>query len=84
MATQTLLRLPQVEGRTGYKRSTIYRLVKTHCFPAPISLGSRASAWIESEVDQWIEGRIADSREKASQSSPRVACVSLREGGING
>ena len=66
MAMQTLLRLPKVEAATGYKRSTIYRLVKENRFPAPISLGSRASAWVESEISQWIEQRITESRKEAA------------------
>jgi len=62
MATQTLLRLPRVEAATGYKRSTIYRLIKESKFPAPISLGARASAWVEDEINQWIHERISESR----------------------
>ncbi|MEE2749373.1 MAG: AlpA family phage regulatory protein [Pseudomonadota bacterium] len=31
-------------------------------FPAPVKLGARASAWIESEINEWIESRIAASR----------------------
>ena len=63
MATQKLLRLPDVEAVTGYKRSTIYRKIKEGTFPTPISLGERASAWIESEIVAWIEERIRTSRQ---------------------
>lgn len=64
MATQSLLRLPKVEAATGYKRSTIYRLIQRGEFPAPISLspGGRASAWIEDEINAWVQQRIAESR----------------------
>lgn len=64
MATQNLLRLPKVEAATGYKRSTIYRLIQCGEFPAPITLSSngRASAWIEDEVNAWIQERITASR----------------------
>jgi prophage regulatory protein len=66
MAIQNLLRLPQVEAATGYRRSSIYRLIKNREFPAPILLSKngRASAWIEAEVQQWIEQRIAESRKE--------------------
>jgi len=63
MATQNLLRLPRVEAATGYKRSTIYRLIQQGEFPAPISLGARASAWVEDEVNAWIQKRIRESRD---------------------
>lgn len=58
------LRLPAVEAATGYKRSTIYRLIQEGKFPAPIALSDsgRASAWVEAEVNQWCEARITASR----------------------
>lgn len=64
MATQNLLRLPRVEAATGYKRSTIYRLIQQGRFPPPISLspGGRASAWVEDEINAWIQKRITESR----------------------
>lgn len=62
MATQNLLRLPAVEAATGYRRSTIYRLIQQGKFPRPISLGARASAWVEDEINSWVQERIAESR----------------------
>lgn len=60
---ETILRLPEVLARTGLSRSTLYRRVDEGTFPAPISLGIRAVGWPESEVQSWIEQRIAESRE---------------------
>lgn len=54
-----LLRLPEVTHITGLRRSQIYRLAADGEFPKPCKIGSRASAWIESEVIDWIEVRIA-------------------------
>lgn len=62
MATKNLLRLPAVEAATGYRRSTIYRLIQQGKFPRPISLGARASAWVEDEVNLWVQERITESR----------------------
>jgi prophage regulatory protein len=57
------LRLPQVKDRVGYKSdSQIYALVQAGKFPPPVKIGSRASAWIESEINAWIEQRVAESR----------------------
>lgn len=72
MATQNLLRLPKVEAATGYKRSTIYRLIKEGSFPAPISIGARASAWIEDEINAWIESRIRASRTPDKPTNSRA------------
>lgn len=60
-----ILRRAEIEARFGLKRSTIYDAVKAGTFPAPINLGARAVGWIESEIEQWIEGRIAASRKAA-------------------
>lgn len=58
MAT-AILRLPDVKTRTGLSRSTIYFRVSQGLFPSPISLGARAVGWVEGEIQDWIETRIA-------------------------
>ena len=60
-----LERLPQVKARTGMCRSEIYRRIAAGTFPAPIKLGERASAWVASEIDAFIESRIAARDTKA-------------------
>jgi prophage regulatory protein len=65
MAT-SILRLPAVKARTGLSRSTIYLRVSESTFPKPVSLGGRAVGWIESEIQQWLEQRIAASRKTAA------------------
>jgi len=69
------IRLPEVLTRTGYGRTTIYRKMEDGSFPRSVKLGgppidpnvfdSRAIAWIEDEVEQWIESRI-DERDSVS------------------
>jgi prophage regulatory protein len=58
-AHPVLLRLPQVKARTGLSRSEIYRRIAIGTFPAPIKIGERASAWSSTEIECWIEERIA-------------------------
>ena len=55
---QKLIRLPEVIKRTGYKRSNIYLLMRQEKFPKSVSMGGRAVAWLESEVDTWIQERV--------------------------
>ncbi|WP_323845303.1 AlpA family transcriptional regulator [Microbulbifer magnicolonia] len=62
-----ILRLPEVERQTGLKKTYIYALVKKGEFPAPIKLGERASGWLSSEVRQWVQDRIAASRNGGKQ-----------------
>tara|TARA_Y100000815_G_C13314745_1_gene489938 strand:- start:1259 stop:1390 length:132 start_codon:yes stop_codon:yes gene_type:complete len=37
-------------------------MINESTFPAPVKLGARASAWVESEINDWIESRISASR----------------------
>lgn len=53
-----ILRLAQVLEMTGLSRATLYRYVKNRQFPAQIKLGERAAGWVESEVTDWLTGRI--------------------------
>ena len=42
-----------------YSRAQLWRLVKAGRFPGPIKIGAQRNAWVESEIDSWIEDRIA-------------------------
>ncbi|SVD10965.1 uncharacterized protein METZ01_LOCUS363819 [marine metagenome] len=59
---QMILRLPNVKAITGLSRSTIYLRMSEGTFPQHISLGSRAVGWLRSEVADWMEQRILESR----------------------
>ncbi|HAT1683368.1 TPA: AlpA family phage regulatory protein [Klebsiella oxytoca] len=39
----------------------IYKLIKDGVFPGPIKLG-RSSRWLKSEVENWLQERIDQSR----------------------
>jgi len=58
----TFLRLPEVKKITGLGRSTIYLKISKGTFPASVSLGERAVAWIDTEIHQWIAERITESK----------------------
>lgn len=62
MTDNALLRRREVERRTGLSRSTIYALVASEQFPAPIRVTANTTAWLAGEVDAWIRDRIAASR----------------------
>ena len=74
-----LIRLPEVLSRTGYGRTSIYRKMEDGSFPRSIKLGgppvepeafdSRAVAWIENAVAQWIDSRI-EGRDSVSTDVP--------------
>jgi len=55
--TNQILRLPNVMQLTGLARSTIYYKIAEGTLPSPIKLSKRASGWLESEVNDWIEAQ---------------------------
>jgi prophage regulatory protein len=54
-----LVRLPEVLGRTGLSRSSLYRMMAAGEFPRAAPLGRRGVGWPESEVSAWIASRMA-------------------------
>ena len=80
-----LIRCTKVLAKTGLAQSSMYEKIKQGEFPRPVRLtdkrpatsGQRKpksppSAWIESEVDDWIASRIAarDQEFLTSNASP--------------
>ena len=65
---RSFIRLNEVLSRTGCGRTYIYRKMKERTFPKGLKLGgplkdpskfdNRAIAWVEDEIDHWIEDRI--------------------------
>jgi prophage regulatory protein len=60
MKMRRILRFAQVEDRTGLKHSAIYERIGEGTFPRPVPLGPKARGWLESEINNWIEQRIAE------------------------
>lgn len=63
---ENIQRWPVVFSRVGLCRSYVHLLISKGEFPHPIKLGRRASGWLESEIDAWLEERI-NSREDAPE-----------------
>ncbi|MDU5780342.1 MAG: AlpA family transcriptional regulator [Pantoea sp.] len=64
--SKKLVRLSEVLSRTGYSRAWIYKLISQGRFPPSVKIGSRSIAFVESEIDEWIDQRIADSRDEVA------------------
>lgn len=65
MEQNKIIRLPDCKRITGISRSSIYDRIKKGEFPRSISLGPRAVGWVESEVYEWIQSKILESRKEA-------------------
>jgi prophage regulatory protein len=59
------LRLNEVKQRTGLSKSSIYNQISDGTFPQPVPIGARAVAWVEDELQEWINNRIAERRKAA-------------------
>lgn len=64
--SQSFIRLSEVQRRTGYSKAWLYRLMSQSKFPSSVKIGSRAIAFVESEVDDWINQRIEESRKEVA------------------
>jgi prophage regulatory protein len=64
-----IIRLPEVKNKTGLSRSTIYLSMTKGTFPNTISLSERAVGWLDSEIEQWLDARIAASKVTTNESS---------------
>lgn len=59
---EKLLNLHEVEANTSLKKSTIYKLMGQGDFPRPIKLTPKKAVWVETDVLQWIDTRVNQSR----------------------
>jgi prophage regulatory protein len=65
-------RRPEVEARTGLKKSEVYRRSAAGTFPRPLKLGRRYTAWVADEVDNWIAAEIRRGRGDTPAPHPAV------------
>ncbi|ASD85356.1 AlpA family transcriptional regulator [Salmonella enterica] len=50
-----------ITSLTGLTDKWYYKLIKDGLFPKPVKLG-RSSRWLKSEVEDWLQERINQSR----------------------
>ena len=53
-----IVKINDVRHQTHLSVASIYRLAKQGDFPKPIKLGVKASGWLQSEIDDWIQSRL--------------------------
>lgn len=63
-----LLRLKEVMACTGLGRSSIYKFMAEGNFPLSISLGERAVAWVEDEIQEFILNKL-EQRDASSSDN---------------
>jgi prophage regulatory protein len=55
-------RLKDVKAITGLSKSTIYERISAGSFPKQILIGPRTAAWLDSDIQDWIESQVAAAR----------------------
>lgn len=54
--------IKQVAEKVNLGQSTIYRMISKGLFPKPFALGENRSAWIESDIDDWLADKAGKPR----------------------
>ncbi len=57
---EKFIRLASVKAQTGKSTSRIYAEMAEGTFPKPVKIGPRAVAWIQTEIQSWIDSKIAE------------------------
>jgi|GEM_PF-230617 len=72
-----LIRLAEVKEYTGLGRSSIYKYMNEGQFPKSVSLGERAIAWVDTEIEEWVQEKIEqrDAEECNKHTTEKTAKV---------
>ena len=52
---EKLMSIKEVKHITTLSHTTIYKLIKRGEFPAPLKITGKSSAWLYSEIIEWID-----------------------------
>ena len=63
-ANERFIRLDELISKTGLGRSTIYRMMDNGEFPKPINLTSNKVAWLQSEINNWMQSKVEQRNHK--------------------
>jgi prophage regulatory protein len=72
-----LIRLAEVKEYTGLGRSSIYKYMSEGNFPKSVLLGERAIAWVDTEIEEWVQEKIEqrDAEESNKHTTEKTAKV---------
>lgn len=76
---ERFIRMPELERIVGYKKSTIYELIRDGRFPDRIKLSRGASVWKLSEVNAWLNGEFTPA--EPAKTTPALKLVRHSKGG---
>jgi len=83
--TMNALSLKSLVSKISLQKTKIYAMIAAGTFPAPIKLGGSRSAWIESEVEDWLTScTVGVQAPKTGAKRGRKPKVRLSEGVASG
>lgn len=57
----TLIDLKKVKAMLSVSTATIYRWIEAGEFPKPIKLSANCVRWKHTDIEQWLQDRMAES-----------------------
>jgi prophage regulatory protein len=78
MTGRRTLRIRQVVEKTGLSQATIWRLSASGDFPRPIKISKGCTVWLEHEIDEMVEAKVAE-REAMIDGSYEITAATQRE-----
>lgn len=55
-----LVRLSEILRRVPYSEAHIWRLERSGKFPRRAQLGANRVAWVEAEIDEWLNAKVKE------------------------
>lgn len=69
--SKRILRIESASVKTGVPVNSIYAMVRAGEFPKPVPLSDRRSGFLENELDEWIDARVAARDSKIEKGARR-------------
>lgn len=63
-----LIRLSEVLKMSGLSRTALYKRIRAREFPAPVKLSERSVAWLQSEVNAWVDAKVQARDVRSAQA----------------
>jgi prophage regulatory protein len=76
--SKRILRRPEVLSKIGLATTQLYELIKKGEFPQPIRIGPRAVGFLEAEVDEWIDERLAEREYNVAKTGKNTKPIARR------
>jgi prophage regulatory protein len=70
-SVEKFLMLPQVREIVPYSASHIWRLERSGKFPQRVRLGGNRVAWLQSEVNSWVESKLAARTDRIDRGNTK-------------